>query len=108
MSPFFFLLGRYPLINDDLVNSHHLLLCCLDMVYTAAYTKRRDLIHCDSPINHECLDNEEGDGKSILGQLCQIYNGELMCVCEREREGVCVHACMFIFSFAGNNLTLLL
>ena len=38
--------GQYPQINDDLVNSHHLLLCCMDMLFCAAVEgKRRDLLN---------------------------------------------------------------
>ncbi len=78
--------GKYPLINDDLVNSHHLLLCCLDMIYSAAYTKRRDLLHPDCPIKVSEDDAME-DGQSgttdisVLGQLCDMFNGVYVCVC---------------------------
>jgi len=71
--------GKYPLINDDLVNSHHLLLCCLDMLHSAAYTKRNDLLNPDSPIRvgeEEEEEGLEGVGISVLGQLCEKFNGE--------------------------------
>ncbi|CAI8028338.1 Retinoblastoma-like protein 1 [Geodia barretti] len=43
--------GQYPQINDDLVNSHHLLLCCMDMLFCAAVAgKRRDLLNPDCPL----------------------------------------------------------
>ncbi len=37
---------QYPQINDDLVNSHHLLLCCVEMLYcTCLMNKRKDLLN---------------------------------------------------------------
>lgn len=66
-------IGQYPQINDDLVNSHHLLLCCLDMLYCAAYTKRRELLQTKCPVYQDDLDQQEE--LSILPQICQSYNG---------------------------------
>ena len=39
--------GKYPAIADDLVNSHHLLLCCVDTLYTAVVSlgNRHDLLN---------------------------------------------------------------
>ena len=67
--------GKYPMINDDLVNSHHLLLCCLDMIYSAAYTKRPDLLNPECPVSQNNLEDRDGEELSLLGQLCQAYNG---------------------------------
>lgn len=41
------ILGNFPAISDDLVNSYHLLLCCLDLIYSNALFARhkKDLIN---------------------------------------------------------------
>ena len=40
--------GHFPLVNGDLVNSHHLLLCCMDMFYSnAVMHERRDLLNVE-------------------------------------------------------------
>ena len=41
--------GQYPQISDDLVNSHHLLLCCVDTLYNAVLLgDKMDLINMES------------------------------------------------------------
>ena len=41
--------GQYPQISDDLVNSHHLLLCCVDMLYNAVLLgDKMDMINMES------------------------------------------------------------
>lgn len=39
--------GNFPMISDDLVNSYHLLLCALDLVFTNALlcNARKDLLN---------------------------------------------------------------
>ena len=56
-----FLLGNFPAISDDLVNSYHLLLCCLDLFYSNALATRhsKDMIDPDF----------EGIGVNV-NQLC--------------------------------------
>jgi len=40
------LTGHFPAISDDLVNSYHLLLCCLDWIYyNTLISDRRDLLN---------------------------------------------------------------
>ena len=41
--------GNFPAISDDLVNSYHLLLSCLDLFYTNAMTTR----HTKEMVNPE-------------------------------------------------------
>ena len=43
----FVYIGKYPAIADDLVNSHHLLLCCVDTLYTSVVSlgNRQDLLN---------------------------------------------------------------
>lgn len=41
-------LGNFPAISDDLVNSYHLLLCCLDWFFAnVLLSNRRDLLNPD-------------------------------------------------------------
>ena len=72
--------GQYPQINDDLVNSHHLLLCCIDMLYCIALVnRRRDLLNLECPFLPEdwaSADYDPHDLPSILPQLCSKYNGK--------------------------------
>jgi len=43
---FVYVTGHFPAISDDLVNSYHLLLCCLDWIYTnTLISNRRDLLN---------------------------------------------------------------
>lgn len=40
--------GHFPAISDDLVNSYHLLLCCIDWVYANSILGgRKDLLNSD-------------------------------------------------------------
>lgn len=40
-------IGNFPMISDDLVNSYHLLLCALDLVYGNALqcSNRKELVN---------------------------------------------------------------
>uniref|UniRef100_A0AAY4EW99 RBL1 protein n=1 Tax=Denticeps clupeoides TaxID=299321 RepID=A0AAY4EW99_9TELE len=58
--------GNFRMIGDDLVNSYHLLLCCLDLVFGNALlcSNRKDLIN---PLF-------KGNSENIL-MLCELHDG---------------------------------
>ena len=72
--------GQYPQINDDLVNSHHLLLCCMDMLFCAAVEgKRRDLLNPDCSFLPEDFSSStftpSEERMCVLTELCTKYGG---------------------------------
>ncbi|XP_029191075.1 retinoblastoma-like protein 1 [Acropora muricata] len=84
--------GHFPAISDDLVNSYHLLLCCLDLFFAnALYTKnRRDLLNP----NFEGLPQDFGnrdfkvpaDVPCIVERLCNKHEGIII-----EAKGIKEH-----------------
>ena len=75
-------LDQYPLISDDLVNSHYLLLCCVNMLYTAAIlNKRTDLVNTTFPDIPEWFtltdSSPPSEFSSMLPDLCRRFNGML-------------------------------
>ncbi|XP_068725602.1 retinoblastoma-like protein 1 [Montipora capricornis] len=76
--------GNFPAISDDLVNSYHLLLCCLDFLFSnALYTRnRRDLL---SP-NFEGLPPDFGNRDfkppayvpCVVERLCNKHQGIIL------------------------------
>ncbi|TSZ40536.1 Retinoblastoma-like protein 1 [Bagarius yarrelli] len=68
--------GNFRMIGDDLVNSYHLLLCCLDLVYTNALlcANKKDLINPNfKGLPTECVRSEED--KCVLEHLCKVHDG---------------------------------
>ncbi|CAL8263339.1 unnamed protein product [Merluccius merluccius] len=73
--------GNFPMISDDLVNSYHLLLCALDLVFTNALlcNARRDLLHPDFrglPEEFSSKEYRPAPGPyCLLGKLCELHDG---------------------------------
>eukprot|EP00118_Oscarella_pearsei_P028309 m.1847 g.1847 ORF g.1847 m.1847 type:complete len:955 (+) comp7962_c0_seq1:163-3027(+) len=74
--------GHYPLVNGDLVNSHHLLLCCMDMFYSAALVNnRRNLLNPEFQALPKVFKEggvyelEDNNPPCIMEFLCEQYNG---------------------------------
>ncbi|XP_020631199.1 retinoblastoma-like protein 1 [Orbicella faveolata] len=84
--------GHFPAISDDLVNSYHLLLCCLDLLYSnALFTRnRRELLNP----NFEGLPQDFGnrdfrvpaDVPCIVERLCNRHQGIVL-----EAKGIKEH-----------------
>lgn len=65
----------FPAISDDLVNSYHLLLSCIDYVYgNAVMAKRTDLLNEKMEHVHGNLD-EVTEPPCILETLCRLHDG---------------------------------
>ncbi|XP_056405338.1 retinoblastoma-like protein 1 isoform X2 [Hyla sarda] len=78
--------GNFSLIGDDLVNSYHLLLCCLDLVYShsSLCPHKNDLLNPSFTgslyllVHTAKLSSCEDDGEDppcIISALCDHYDG---------------------------------
>nr|XP_009296483.1 retinoblastoma-like protein 2 isoform X2 [Danio rerio] len=73
--------GNFPMISDDLVNSYHLLLCALDLVYCNALlcSSRKDLLNPafkGLPEDFNSKDYKPGPGSlCFIEQLCELHDG---------------------------------
>ncbi|KAK2857710.1 hypothetical protein Q7C36_005629 [Tachysurus vachellii] len=68
--------GNFHMIGDDLVNSYHLLLCCLDLVYGNALlcSNKKDLINpYFKGLPTDCMSSEEAP--CMLEHLCELHDG---------------------------------
>ncbi|KAK3557136.1 hypothetical protein QTP70_024724 [Hemibagrus guttatus] len=68
--------GNFRMIGDDLVNSYHLLLCCLDLVYSNALlcANKKDLINpYFKGLPTDCGSSEEAP--CVLEHLCELHDG---------------------------------
>ncbi|XP_041794484.1 retinoblastoma-like protein 2 isoform X2 [Chelmon rostratus] len=84
--------GNFPMISDDLVNSYHLLLCALDLVFTNALlcNARRDLLNPNFkglPEDFSSKDYRPSSGPHcFIEQLCELHDGLVL-----EAKGVKEH-----------------
>ncbi|XP_063951479.1 retinoblastoma-like protein 1 [Lytechinus pictus] len=72
--------GNFPAISDDLVNSYHLLLCSLDLMFAnAVLANRRDLLNPDFqglPEGYASRDYRvPSEAPCIIDKLCEVYGG---------------------------------
>ncbi|XP_030319074.1 retinoblastoma-like protein 1 [Calypte anna] len=84
--------GNFRMIGDDLVNSYHLLLCCLDLIFANALLcpNRRDLLNpafkglpADCPVPET---KASEDPPCIIATLCELHDGLLV-----EAKGIKEH-----------------
>ncbi|XP_076869913.1 retinoblastoma-like protein 1 isoform X2 [Brachyhypopomus gauderio] len=68
--------GNFRMIGDDLVNSYHLLLCCLDLVYGNALlcTNRKDLINPNFKGFPKDQESSE-EAPCVIEKLCELHDG---------------------------------
>lgn len=84
--------GNFPMISDDLVNSYHLLLCALDLVFTNALlcNARKDLLNPNFrglPEDFSSKDYRPSTGPHcFIEQLCELHDGLVL-----EAKGVKEH-----------------
>ncbi|XP_028931257.1 retinoblastoma-like protein 2 isoform X1 [Ornithorhynchus anatinus] len=84
--------GNFPMISDDLVNSYHLLLCALDLVYGNAVqcSNRRELLNPNFKGLPEDFQNKDSKPSSeppcIIEKLCSLHDGLVL-----EAKGIKEH-----------------
>ncbi|XP_044154128.1 retinoblastoma-like protein 1 isoform X1 [Bufo gargarizans] len=68
--------GNFSLIGDDLVNSYHLLLCCLDLVYshTLQCHHKDDLLNPSFTAELSASEDDK-DPPCLISTLCDHYDG---------------------------------
>ncbi|XP_061421579.1 retinoblastoma-like protein 1 isoform X1 [Lethenteron reissneri] len=84
--------ANFPMISDDLVNSYHLLLCCLDLMYGNALlsSHRKDLLNPNFQGLPEEFGNKDfrppAEPPCIIDQLCVLHDGIVL-----EAKGIKEH-----------------
>ncbi|XP_042545829.1 retinoblastoma-like protein 2 isoform X1 [Dipodomys spectabilis] len=89
---FIYAKGNFPMISDDLVNSYHLLLCALDLVYGNAIqcSNRKELVNPN--FKGLCEDFHAKDSKPssdppcVIEKLCSLHDGLVL-----EAKGIKEH-----------------
>ncbi|XP_038069969.1 retinoblastoma-like protein 1 isoform X2 [Patiria miniata] len=88
---FILIKGNFPAISDDLVNSYHLLLCCLDLIYSnVLLANRRDLLNPEFTGLPENFSSRNyavpPDPPCIIERLCDLHDGLVL-----EAKGIKEH-----------------
>uniref|UniRef100_A0A2I3LNH9 RB transcriptional corepressor like 2 n=1 Tax=Papio anubis TaxID=9555 RepID=A0A2I3LNH9_PAPAN len=89
---FIYAKGNFPMISDDLVNSYHLLLCALDLVYGNALqcSNRKELVNSNfkglSEDFHAKDSKPSSDPPCIIEKLCSLHDGLVL-----EAKGIKEH-----------------
>lgn len=84
--------GNFPMISDDLVNSYHLLLCALDLVYGNALQcpNRKELLNPNFKGLPEDFNSKDykvsSDPPCIIEKLCSLHYGLVL-----EAKGIKEH-----------------
>ncbi|KAH0512455.1 Retinoblastoma-like protein 2 [Microtus ochrogaster] len=89
---FIYAKGNFPMISDDLVNSYHLLLCALDLVYGNALqcSNRKELVNPNfkgsSEDCHPKDSKPSSDPPCVIEKLCSLHDGLVL-----EAKGIKEH-----------------
>ncbi|XP_045674383.1 retinoblastoma-like protein 2 isoform X2 [Phyllostomus hastatus] len=89
---FIYAKGNFPMISDDLVNSYHLLLCALDLVYGNAVqcSNRKELLNPNfkglSEDFHAKDFKPSSDPPCVIEKLCSLHDGLVL-----EAKGIKEH-----------------
>uniref|UniRef100_A0A9L0RP81 RB transcriptional corepressor like 2 n=1 Tax=Equus caballus TaxID=9796 RepID=A0A9L0RP81_HORSE len=89
---FIYAKGNFPMISDDLVNSYHLLLCALDLVYGNALqcSNRKELVNPNfkglSEDFHAKDSKPSSDPPCVIEKLCSLHDGLVL-----EAKGIKEH-----------------
>ncbi|KAM9192291.1 retinoblastoma-like protein 2 [Dugong dugon] len=89
---FIYAKGNFPMISDDLVNSYHLLLCALDLVYGNALQcpNRKELVNPNFKGFSEDFQGKDSkpssDPPCIIEKLCSLHDGLVL-----EAKGIKEH-----------------
>uniref|UniRef100_A0A6Q2YTA4 Retinoblastoma-like protein 1 n=1 Tax=Esox lucius TaxID=8010 RepID=A0A6Q2YTA4_ESOLU len=72
--------GNFHMIGDDLVNSYHLLLCCLDLVFGNALlcSNRKDLVNPlfkGLPSIYRSENDTPDELLCVINRLCELHDG---------------------------------